>query len=260
MQLIRVDFGSEIGFGHLKRIEAFLEWKMESGKWKIDKKVCIVCKECEQKYTGIPLIKIKNNDEFFEVVRKLKPKEVVVDNYEFTLEDEKKFKKLFPEIRLICFDDFEKKHFCDEVVSLNPCTKHKRMKLKLKKRYFKREGIMVCIGATDPKGTVFKILKYLKNIHIYTTSQNPNLDKLKKTVKLKRATLHIDKDAKTALFKHKFAILSASTLSMEALETKTPFIAVQVADNQENMAKCLKRKRIKVLKENEIYKISRFIP
>jgi len=246
LQLIRVDFGSEIGFGHLKRSEK-LKVKNE--------KSYIVCIECDEKYTDIPLIKIKNNDEFFEVVKKLEPKEVIVDNYDFTLEDEKKFKELFPEIKLICFDDFEKQHFCDEVVSLNPCTKHKRIKLKLKKRYFKRDGIMVSIGATDPKGVIFKILKYLNgDIHIYTTSQNPNLNKLKRVVKLKKAKLHIDEDIKKALFKHKFAILSASTLSIEALESKIPFIAVQVADNQENIAKCLKRKRIKVIKENEIKK------
>ncbi len=255
MTILRVDFSSEIGFGHLKRATLFNEQlKMKS------EKCVIICKECEQKYTDIPLIRIKTNKEFFEIVKKLNPKEVVVDNYDFTLEDEKKFKKLFPEIKLICFDDFEKKHFCDEVVSLNPCTKHKRLKLILKKRYFKREGIMLSIGATDPKGVIFKILKYLKgNIHIYTTSQNPNLNKLKRIGKLKKAKLHIDEDTKTALFKHKFAIVSASTLSIEALEAKIPFIAVQVADNQENIAKCLKRKRIKVIKENEIYKISRLV-
>jgi UDP-2,4-diacetamido-2,4,6-trideoxy-beta-L-altropyranose hydrolase len=249
-----VDFGSEIGFGHLKRLEAFLKLRMEDGEWRI------VCKECEQKYTGIPIIKIKNENEFFDKVKELNPDEVIVDNYNFTYEDEKKFKELFPDIKLICFDDFEKQHFCDEVVSLNPCTKHKRIKLKLKKKYFKREGIMVCIGATDPKGMIFKILKYLNgNIHIYTTSKNPNLKKLKKTAKLKGAEIHINKDTKTALFKHKFAIVSASTLSIEALESSISFIAVQVADNQQNIAKCLKRKRIKVLKENEIYKIPRFI-
>ena len=250
MQLLRVDFGSEIGFGHLKRATHFSErLKMKS------EKCIIICKKCEQKYTKIPIIKIKNESEFFDKVKELSPDEVIVDSYDFTLEDEKKFKELFPEIKLICFDDFEKQHFCDEVVSLNPCTKHKRIKLKLKKRYFKRKGIMVSIGATDPKGVIFKILKYLKgDIHIYTTSQNPNLNKLKRAAKLKKAKLHIDEDTKKALFKHKFAILSASTLSIEALEAKIPFISVQVADNQENIAECLTRKRIKVIKENEIKK------
>jgi UDP-2,4-diacetamido-2,4,6-trideoxy-beta-L-altropyranose hydrolase len=249
LQLLRVDFGSGVGFGHLKRLEAFLKLRIENGELRI------VCKECEQKYTDIPLIKIKNNEEFFDVVRRLKPKEVIVDNYDFTLDDEKKFKKLFPEIKLICFDDFEKMHFCDEVVSLNPCTKHKRIRLNLKKHYFKRDGIMVSIGAVDGKGVIFKILKFLRgDIHIYTTSKNPNLAKLKKIAKLKRAKLHIDEDTKIALFRHKFAILSASTLSIEAMEAKIPFIAIKTAKNQENLAKCLKRKT-KVLEIKEIYKL-----
>ncbi len=251
MILIRVDFGSDIGFGHLRRVESFIK----------NEKAMLICKEYEQKYTKLPIIKIKNEEEFFEKVKELKPSKVIIDNYNFTYEDEKKFKELFPDIKLVCFDDFEKEHYCDEVVALNPCTKYKRIKLKLKKKFFKRKGIMVSIGATDPKGVIFKILKYLKgNIHIYTTSQNPNLNKLKRIGKLKKAKLHIDEDTKTALFKHKFAIVSASTLSIEALEAKIPFIAVQVADNQENIAKCLKRKRIKVIKENEIYKISRLVP
>ncbi|WP_456480715.1 UDP-2,4-diacetamido-2,4,6-trideoxy-beta-L-altropyranose hydrolase [Nautilia sp.] len=254
MQLLRVDFGSKIGFGHLKRVEAFLEWRMKNGEWRI------VCKECDEKYTDIPLIKIKNNDEFFEVVKKLSPKKVIVDNYDFTLEDEKKFKELFPEIKLICFDDFEKEHFCDEVVSLNPCTKHKKIRLKLKKRYIKRDGIMICIGATDPKGIIFKILKYLNgNIHIYTTSKNPNLDKLKRVAKLKKISFHIDKDTKTALFKHKFAIVSASTLSIEALEAEIPFIAIKVVENQKEIAKCLKKLRVQVLNLNEIRKLNDII-
>jgi len=256
MILIKVDFGSETGFGHLKRLEAFLEWKMKNAKFKIDKKVFIVCKECEQKYTDIPLIKIKNNNEFFEVVKRLRPKEVIVDNYEFSIEDEKKFKEFFPKIKLICFDDFEKIHFCDEVVSLNPCTKHKRIKLNLKKYYFKRKGIMISIGAVDGKGIIFKILRYLKgDIHIYTTSKNKQLKKLKKIAKLKRAKLHIDENTKKALFKHKFAIISASTLSIEAMEAKIPFIAIKTVKNQEILAKCLKRKRIKVLEIKDIYKL-----
>jgi UDP-2,4-diacetamido-2,4,6-trideoxy-beta-L-altropyranose hydrolase len=246
MIILRVDFSENIGFGHLKRVENFIK----------NKKEClIVCKECDAKYTDIPIIKIKDDEEFFETVKKLKPKEVIVDNYEFDVECEKKFKNFFPDIKLICFDDFEKSHFCDETVSLNPCTKHKKIKPKLKKRRFKRKGIMISIGATDPKGIIFKILKHIKgDIHIYTTSKNPHLKKLKKIAKIKKAKLHIDEDTKTALFKHKFAILSASTLSVEAMEAKIPFIALQVADNQENLAKCLKTKRIKVLQENEIKK------
>lgn len=246
MKILRVDFGVNIGFGHLRRSENL---KVKNEKY------YIVCIKCDERYTDIPLIKIKDKNQFFEVVKKLKPEEVIVDNYDFTLEDEKKFKKMFPEIRLICFDDFEKQHFCDEVLSLNPCTKHKRIKLNLKKHYFKRDGIMVSIGAVDGKGVIFKILEFLKgDIHIYTTSKNPNLAKLKKIAKLKNAKLHIDEDTKIALFRHKFAILSASTLSIEAMEAKIPFIAIKTAKNQEILAKCLKRKT-KVLEIKEIYKL-----
>ena len=60
--------------------------------------------------------------------------------------------------------------------------------------------------------------------------------------------------------KAKFAIITPSTITWEAMYMKLPFIAVKVAENQKLISKYLIQKRIKVLKQNEIQKISRFIP
>jgi len=275
LQLLRVDFGSEIGFGHLKRSEQFVRWKMKNGKWEI----FIICRECDEKYTDIPLIKIKNNDEFFEVVKKLGPKEVIVDNYDFTLEDEKKFKKFFPEIKLICFDDTYQKHFCDEIININPAAKRekypKNIKVtilkkplvgenfkKAKKRYFKRKGIFISFGGTDAKEMSLKVLNNLKKhkiktpIQLYTTSANKNLRKIKKFCFLNRwCHLHIDEDVALAMAKSEFGIITPSTIALEAMYMKLPFIAVQITDNQKEISKYLKQKRIKVLSGREIKKI-----
>ncbi|ACM92563.1 putative flagellar protein [Nautilia profundicola AmH] len=246
---------------------------MENGKWKIDKKVFIVCKECEQKYTDIPIIKINNENEFFDVVRRLKPKEVVVDNYNFTYEDEKKFKELFPNIKLICFDDMYKKHCCDEIinhnlgVNINKYDDPKKVKvikplvgenfIKAKKKYYKKEGVFISFGGTDAKGIGLKVLKQLKDcglkVDFYTTSANKHLEKLKKFCFLNRwCRLHIDEDVAVGMAKAKFGVITPSTIAYEAIYMGLGFIAVQVAENQENLVKYLKSKKYKVLKKRDI--------
>ena len=268
MKLIRVDFDSDIGFGHLKRVENFTEG-------------IIVCIKCDEKYTNLPVIKIKNEDEFFEVVKKLNPNEVIVDNYNFTYKHEKKFKTLFPEIKLICFDDTYEKHFCDKIINVNPAAKRekypKNIKVKIlkkplvsknfekaKKRHFKKRGIFVSFGGTDSKAIGLKVLKELKklkkDVHFFTTSANKNLDKIKKFCFLNRwCHLYINEDVATGMAKSKFGIITPSTIALEAMYMDMPFIAIEVAGNQKEISKYLKQKRIKVLKENEIQKISRFI-
>jgi len=244
VQVIRVDFGENVGFGHLKRTELLA-----------DKDAVILCEKCDQKHSKFPVIKIKDKKEFFEKIKQLKPSSIILDHYDFDFNDEKAIKQLLPQTRLICIDDFEKEHFCDKIYSTNPCSRYEKIKIKPKKTRITKKGIMLSLGATDSQGLMPKILKYLKgDIHVYTTDKNPHLKQLKK-MKIK---LHINEDTKKAMQKHTFAILSASTLSVEALESKIDFIAIKTVKNQENLAKCLKKKRIPVISKKEIYKLKDF--
>jgi UDP-2,4-diacetamido-2,4,6-trideoxy-beta-L-altropyranose hydrolase len=274
MTILRVDFSGNIGFGHLKRIERYT-------KQYIKNDVLIVCKECEQKYTDIPIVKIKNEEEFFEKVKELQPDSVIVDNYNFAYENEKQFKNLFPDIKLIVFDDIYQKHFADEIINVNLYAKKEKYnsnakitilkplldeKIKnLNKKHFKKEGIFISFGATDAKGIGLKVLKMLKNkklkVNFYTTSANKHLNKLRKFCFLNKwCKLHIDEDVLTAMAKAKFGIITPSTIAYEALAIKLPFVAVEIADNQKLITKFLKQKRIKVLNTKEIRKIYDFIP
>lgn len=278
MTVIRVDFSSNIGFGHLKRIENYIN------KYHIDN-VLIICKECDQKFTDIPIIKVENENEFFEKVKELNPETVIIDNYNFTYENEKNFKKLFPNIKLVCFDDNYEKHFCDEIININLYAKPEKYKSKIpeftkiniikplireefkkaKNKKYNKKGIFISLGATDAKGIGLRILKELKNrgeiVNFYTTSANKNINKLKRFCRLNKwCKLHIDEDVSIGMAKAEFGIITPSTITWEAIYMKMPFVAVKVAENQNLITKYLKQKRIKVLKENEIYKVSRFIP
>ena len=272
MILIRVDFSSDTGFGHLKRVESFA------------KEGIIVCVKCDEKYTKLPVIKIKNENEFFELIKKLHPAKVIVDNYNFTYKNEKKFKTLFPNIKLICFDDTYQKHCCDEIINVNPAAKRekypKNIKVTIlkkplvgenfktaKKRHFKKNGIFISFGGTDAKEMSLKVLNILKKhkiktpIHLYTTGANKNLSKLKRFCFLNRwCRLHINEDVAAGMAKAEFGIITPSTVALEAIYINMPFIAVQVAENQKEISKYLKQKRIKVLSEREIQKIPGFIP
>ncbi len=275
MQIIRIDFSSKIGLGHLKRQEAFLngKWKMENGKF------LIICNKCDERLTKLPIIKIKDEKEFFEKVKELRPKEVIVDNYNFTYEDEKKFKKLFPDIKLIVFDDTYEKHYADLIINHNLGAKKEkyenpeiikiikpliRKEFKItKKKKFKRDGIFISLGGSDSNGLTLKVLKTLKpikpKVNLYITSANKNLEKIKKFAFLNRwVKLHIDEDVSLGMAKSEFGIITPSVISYEAIYMNLPFIAIKTADNQKEVAKYLKRK-YKVIRENEINKIPRLI-
>jgi len=274
--ILRVDFSSKIGLGHLKRQEAFIK---EEGRRKKEEEIIIVCKECDEKLTKLPIIKVKNEKEFFKKVKELKPKEVIVDNYNFTFENEKEFKKLFPDIKLIVFDDTYEKHFADLIINHNLGAKKEKYsepnKVKIikplirdefkkaKRKKFKKEGIFISLGGSDSNNLTLKLLKILKplkpKINLYITSANKNLEKIKKFCKINKwCKLHINEDVSIGMAKSEFAIITPSVISYEAIFMNLPFLAIQTADNQKEVVKYLKRK-YKVIDKRNLFKIRKYI-
>ncbi|GAX87595.1 UDP-2,4-diacetamido-2,4,6-trideoxy-beta-L-altropyranose hydrolase [Lebetimonas natsushimae] len=269
MTILRVDFSSEIGLGHLKRIEVFVQ------RYNIENPL-IVCKKCDENLTKLSTLKVSSEEEFFKQVKKINPEWVIIDNYNFTYENEKEFKKLFPQIKLSVFDDFYAKHFCDEVLNHNLGVKIEKyekpeivkiIKPLIRKEFFvakkkrlKKEGIFISLGGSDAKELTLKILKILKikklTVNLYITSANKNIEKIKKFCKVNKwVKLHINEDVAMGMSKSKFGIITPSGISYEALFMNLPFVAIEVADNQKELVKYLKRKHIKILKPNEIRKI-----
>ena len=228
-----------------------------------------VSKSNEKEFVPYPLKTIQNEEEFFNIVKKIQPKQVIVDNYEFNLEYQKQFKKLFPDIKLSCFDDEYKEYFCDEIINHNlgvNINKYKNPKIVkiisplireefqiAKKKRYKKDGIFISLGGSDSNGLTIKILKLFKNqnINLYTTSANKNLKKLKRYAKIhKNIKLNINKDIAEGMAKSKWGIITPSVISYEALFMKLPFIAIQTANNQKEIAKYLHKKRIKIINDS----------
>jgi len=241
--------------------------------------VIFISKSNEQKFLKYPLLTIKNEDEFFVHVENLKPKNVVVDNYDFTHKHEQKFKKLFPHIKLSVFDDDYREHFCDEIINHNISADKNRYKnpdiVKIipplireefhKEKSIKREkiyDIFISMGGTDSTNINIPILKTLSNslhISIVTTNANQNLEELKKYVNYKKnISLHIDsKNIAKLLNQSRFAIITPSVIIHEVLFMKVPFLAIKTASNQDDIYKYLKKNRYKVLEnfdKNELLK------
>ena len=272
VQLLRVDFSSQIGLGHLRRIETFVQ------RYNLTNPI-IVCKECDANLTTLPLVRIDNEVAFFEYVQRLKPSWVIVDNYKFTYENEREFKRLFPHIKLTVFDDTYAKHYADEIINHNlgaqkekyenpdvvriiPPLIRKEFK-KAKRKKYKKEGIFLSLGGSDAKNLTLRVLKILKplkiQVNIYTTSANQNLDRIQKYgFTNKWVRLHINEDVAEGMAKSLFAIITPSVISYEAIYMGLDFIAIQTAENQKELVKFLKRK-YKVIKDHEINKISRLV-
>ena len=277
MVILRIDFNSKIGLGHLKRQEAFIKkWRMKNRKF------IIVCKECNEKLTKLPVIKIKNEEEFFEIVKKLNPKEVIVDNYNFTIEYEKKFKKLFPNIKLIVFDDTYENHFCDIVINHNIYAKKEKYKNKVpkftkiicdgpylreefyiekNKKYPNKNQVLIAIGGADNKNLTPKIIEILREfefkITVLTTTANKNLNTLKKIYNIE---LHINSNNVAKLMKQSTLIITTpSVLLNEVYFLNKDFIAIKTAENQKEMINFLKEKNLDYLEKFDKEKLKNLI-
>ncbi len=268
MVIFRVDFGSSIGLGHLMRSLVYA---------KNFKEVVFISKSDKKKFLEYPLITVKKEEDFFVHIEKLKPINVVIDNYNFTHKHEQKFKKLFPHIKLSVFDDDYREHFCDEIINHNisaDISKYKNQNIVTiipplirdefhKEKSVKREkiyDIFIAMGGADTTNINIPILKTLpknKKIALLTTSTNKNLKELKKyVINYDNITLHVDSNEVAKLMNQsRFAIITPSVIVHEVLFMEFDFLAIKTAENQDDIYKYLKQNGYCVLEEFNMIKI-----
>jgi len=274
--LFRVNSSSNIGLGHLMRcLTLAKEYK--------DSKIYFACENLAGNFNqkvieeGYSLKVLKSNDkkEFLKLIKKLKIDFIVIDNYDIDFSFEKYIKQN-SKVKLLCFDDIYKKHYCDIVLNHNIYAKEEKYKklvpsfcelrcgkkhtlirdeFKKQKKVKKKNEIFVAMGGVDHLGLNPKIIdvlvKYFKKyrVNIITSSSNKNLKALKKKCsKYQNINLYIDsKKIAKLMVRSSFAIVTPSVTVHEVIYMNLDFIAIKTADNQRYMYKYLKKKKYKVL-------------
>ncbi len=235
--------------------------------------VLFASKSNEKAFLPYRVMHIEDEEEFFDHIESLRPRRVVVDNYDFSLEHEKEFKKRFPDIRLVVFDDDYREHCCDEIVNHNICADKSRYPnpnivtiipplireefVKIAKRRQRRKKgvrLFISMGGVDRHNynlQVAKVLSHLRDIEIViaTTSANKNIKTLRRYAKgRKNIHLHVDsKEIARLMGDSDIVITAPSTMLAEALFLRVPFIAIKTADNQTEMAAYLKKHHLALL-------------
>jgi len=274
--LFRADSSSTIGTGHIMRDlvlasqykDANIIFATQDLDGNINHKII------EAGYK-IKILKTNSFKELNKLIKKENINLLVIDHYGIDYNYEKKLKQDNNELKILSFDDTYEKHHCDILLNHNISGDKKRYKnlvpkdcelrvgskytllreefiLEKKKKKFKK--IFVAMGGSDSTNINPDILDALKDfkgitVDLVTTTSNSYLKELKKTVKSKNwIRLHIDSTKIAKLMrKSDLAICTPSVILNEIYFMELPFIAIKVADNQEDVYNYFRDKKYDVL-------------
>lgn len=271
--LIRADSSSTIGLGHIMRDLVFAK--------SLEGEVIFACQNLEGNIiASIPYeVKIlKSNDvqELIALIKALKIDLLVIDHYGIDVQFERTIKEA-TQVEILSFDDTYQPHHCDILLNHNISANKERYKELVpptcelrcgvlytlirdefrEEKKQKREKIydlFIAMGGTDATNITLSILKTLpQTLHIcvLTTTANAHLKELRRYVEDKlHIALHINSnEVATLLHQSRFAIVTPSVMVHEVLFMEVPFIAIKVAENQDDMFEYLHKQGYPVLKE-----------
>ncbi len=276
--LFRADSSSTIGIGHIMRDLVLAKEYEQQGH-----NIFFACRELEGNIIDkIPheVIVLNSNDmeELQSVIEKYAIDMLVIDHYEIGYEEEKQFSILNSQLSIMVLDDTYEKHYCNILLNHNICADEDRYKDLVpefceircgfkytllrdefkKEKKIKREKIydyFVAMGGADTANLNIPILELLpkdKKVAIVTTSANKNLQELKDFVKNKNnIKFFIDSNEIAKLLNQsRFAIITPSVTVHEVLFMGVDFLAIKIAENQEEMAKWLRSKGLFVISKS----------
>lgn len=296
--IIRADSSSTIGTGHIMRdiVLAKREFLHDRVIFAVrDLQGNINHKIDEAGFEKVTL-ESDDIDELAELVRKHRAETVVIDHYGIGYEDEKRLKEQI-EATLFVHDDTYEKHHCDILLNHNIyaeaerykdlvpkycelrcgekfmlirdefyAAKKKQEKEKISLEPSGKTHVLVAMGGADTANLNIPILETLAHfkefhVHVVTTRANVHLEKLKTFVsKRPDVTLHIETDRIAELMTGSdFAIVTPSVTINEVIFMKTPFIAIQTADNQKEMERYLHKRGMPCLKRFDALKLHKEI-
>ncbi len=265
--LFRCDSSSSIGLGHVMR-DLVLAKNYE------DDEVIFACQNLkgninEQIPYPVYILNSNEPEELIKLVNSLHVDTLVIDHYGIEYEAEKIIKEK-TSLKIVCFDDDYREHFCDEIINHNISadkSKYKNPNIvkilsPLIRDEFKKEkqnqrekiyDIFIAMGGADTANINISILKTIPDslhVSIVTTSANSHLNELEKyTTCRENISLHVDsKEIAKLMNQSKFAIITPSVMVHEVLFMNTPFLAIQTASNQDDIYIYLKQNNYLTMK------------
>jgi UDP-2,4-diacetamido-2,4,6-trideoxy-beta-L-altropyranose hydrolase len=276
--LIRADSSSTIGTGHIMRDlvlakqyrDANIIFATQNLNGNINHKII------EDGYK----IEILNSNSISEVQSLIDSYDIdmiVIDHYGIDYKYEKFLKENNPNLKVMVLDDTYEKHHCDILLNHNISADIDRYKglvpdfceLRCGTKYtllrdefyqekkIKRDklyDILIAMGGADTANLNIPILEALPlhlEVAIITTIANANLEELSEYIKDKNnITLFINSNEVAKIINQsKFAIITPSVTVNEVYFMGVDFLAIQTADNQEDMYRYLDNNKYFVLKK-----------
>ena len=283
--LFRADSSSTIGTGHIMRDlvlaeqfeDAYVIFATQDLSGNINHKI-------EEKDYAIEILNSNNIEELVDLIKKHSIEMIIIDHYGIDHDYEKTLKEITG-ITIFVLDDTYEKHYCDILlnhnISANPskyiglvpedCEIRCGAKYTLLRDEFKiikkiqRDisakhtlTVFIAMGGADHSNRNIDILEVVNNIgnikaNVVTTGANKHLKELEAyTRKHKNVTVHINTDKIASLMNESdFAIVTPSVTVNEVLFMRLPFIAIQTADNQNEIAQYLEDQHFQVLRSYE---------
>lgn len=288
--IIRADSSSSIGTGHIMR-DLVLASQFDDVTFVTrDLSGNINFKIIETGYS-IEIVKGNGLSEFVEVVEKLNPDIVVIDNYSLDYDFERAFKGKYPDKKLMVLDDTYERRYCDILLNHNISADKNRYKdlvlrhceLRCGSKYtllrqefydYKNKPkpknatpkVFVAMGGADHSNINIEILRVIgevgdMEVNLVTTTANKNLEQLKEYCKDKNwIDLHIN-STEIARLMHEsdFAIVTPSVTVNEVCFMGMPLIAIKTAENQQDMFEYLSMNSYYVLDKYDSNSLKRYI-
>ena len=233
----------------------------------------------------VKVLKSNDTDELIDLIKSLHVKLLVIDHYGIDAHFEQKV-KVATGVKILSFDDTYQPHHCDILLNHNISADKKRYEnlvpehcelhcgilytlirdeFKEEKKCEREKSYDVCssMGGSDASNLTLKILKTLPtslHVSIVTTTANAHLGELQSyTLDKPNIALHVNtKEVAKLLHQSRLAIVTPSVMVHEVLFMEIPFIAIKVAENQDDMYQYLKQHDYHVLKEWDERAITQF--
>jgi UDP-2,4-diacetamido-2,4,6-trideoxy-beta-L-altropyranose hydrolase len=280
--LFRADSSSIIGTGHIMRDlvlaeqfkDANIIFATQDFSGNINYKV-------EEKDYKIEILDSNSIMEVIKLVDKYRIDMIVIDNYNIDCNYEKELNEK-TDVKIFVLDDTYEKHYCDILLNHNVtanATKYiglvpKNCELRCGAKYTLLRNefniikktlrdisgkdaltVFIAMGGTDHTNKNIDILKVVNKFgnikaNVVTTRANRYLKELEEYVKeYENITIHINTDKIASLMKESdFAIVTPSVTVNEVIFMRLPFIAIQTADNQNEIAQYLEDHNFQILR------------